>query len=105
VLAREPLLVAAALLAMSMALLGTWGALYAYTPELYPTELRATGMGLAGAMARLGGLLAPSAVGLLVAAGFAAAIGLFAVLLALAALAVSGIDAETKGQPLDRAVL
>ena len=31
----------------------------AFTPELYPTTLRASGMGIAGAMARLGGLFAP----------------------------------------------
>jgi putative MFS transporter len=101
IIAGQPLLIAAALLAMSFALLGTWGALYAYTPELYPTELRATGMGLSGAMARFGGLLAPSAVALIVGAGFEAAIGLFAGLLLIAALAVSRIDVETKGQPLD----
>jgi putative MFS transporter len=101
IIAGQPLLIAAALLAMSFALLGTWGALYAYTPELYPTELRATGMGLSGAMARFGGLLAPSAVALIVGAGFEAAIGLFAALLLVAALAVSRIDVETKGQPLD----
>jgi MFS transporter, putative metabolite:H+ symporter len=100
VLAGEPLWIAAALLGMSFALLGTWGALYAYTPELYPTELRATGMGLAGAMARVGGLLAPSAIALVVGAGFGTAMGLFAALLAVAALAVSRIDVETKGQPL-----
>jgi putative MFS transporter len=41
-------MVGASLLIMSFALLGTWGALYAYTPELYPTGVRATGMGAAG---------------------------------------------------------
>ena len=46
--AGQPLLIGAALLGMSFALLGTWGALYAYTPELYPTELRATGMAWPG---------------------------------------------------------
>ena len=101
VLAGEPVWIAAALLAMSFALLGTWGALYAYTPELYPTELRATGMGAAGAMARVGGLLAPSAIALIIGVGFGTVIGLFAALLAVAALAVSQIDVETKGQPLD----
>lgn len=99
--AGEPRWIGAALLVMSFALLGTWGALYAYTPELYPTELRATGMGVAGAMARVGGLLAPSAIALVVGAGFATAIALFAVLLALAAVAVSQIETETKGRPLD----
>jgi putative MFS transporter len=101
VMAGEPLLIGAALLAMSFALLGTWGALYAYTPELYPTELRATGMGVAGAMARLGGLLAPSAIALIIGAGFGIVIGLLAALLVAAALAVSRIDVETRGQPLD----
>src|SRR6478736_3828589 len=66
--------IGASILLMSFALLGTWGALYAFTPELYPTELRGTGMGVAGAMARLGGLLAPSAVALVIAQSFATAI-------------------------------
>ena len=103
VLTDAPPLIAAALLLMSFALLGTWGGLYAYTPELYPTALRATGMGVAGAVARLGGLLAPSAVALLVGADFAVAIGLFAALLLLAALAVSRIEVETRGRPLGEA--
>ena len=100
VLTDAPTLIAASLLLMSFALLGTWGGLYAYTPELYPTALRATGMGIAGAVARLGGLLAPSAVALVVGADFALAIGLFAALLLVAALAVSRIEVETKGRPL-----
>jgi putative MFS transporter len=103
--AGQPLLIGAALLGMSFALLGTWGALYAYTPELYPTALRATGMGMAGAMARFGGLLAPSAVALVVGAGFEAAIGLFAALLLVSALAISRIDMETRGRPLDAGAL
>jgi putative MFS transporter len=96
VIASEPILIGAAILLMSFALLGTWGALYAFTPELYPTASRATGMGAAGAMARLGGLLAPSAVALIVAQSFVAAIGLFAVLLVLGAIAAAFIDAETR---------
>lgn len=100
VIAEQPAWVAAALLAMSFALLGTWGGLYAYTPELYPTGLRATGMGMAGAMARIGGLLAPSAVGLMIGTAFELTIGLFAVLLLLAAVAVGLIEIETKGKPL-----
>jgi MFS transporter, putative metabolite:H+ symporter len=32
---------------MSFFTLGAWGALYAYTPEAYPTNLRGTGMGAA----------------------------------------------------------
>jgi len=93
-------MVAAALLLMSFALLGTWGGLYAYTPELYPTGKRATGMGTAGAMARLGALLAPSALGLLFVKSFAGTIGFFAVLLLIAAVATAFIDVETRARAL-----
>ena len=54
-------------------------------------------------MARLGGLLAPSAIALIVGADFALAIGLFAALLLVAAVAVSRIALETQGRPLDAA--
>ena len=101
VVAGGPAMIGASLLLMSFALLGTWGALYAYTPELYPTEARATGMGAAGGMARLGGLLAPSLIGLLIAQGFNLAIGVFAGLLILAALAAGLINAETRQAALD----
>ena len=95
-LASAGAMIAASLLIMSFALLGTWGALYAFTPELYPTESRATGMGAAGAMARLGGLLAPSLLGYAIVQGFGVAIGIFAGLLVLAAIAATMINAETR---------
>lgn len=46
--------------------LGAWGALYAYTPEQYPTEIRGTGVGMATAFGRIGGILGPLLVGYLV---------------------------------------
>ncbi|WEK50912.1 MAG: MFS transporter [Candidatus Kaistia colombiensis] len=96
----DPTAVGAAMMLMSFALLGTWGALYAFTPELYPTALRASGMGLAGAMARLGGLLAPTVVGAVVTYSFNVALGLFAAILLLGAIATAAIDVETKQKPL-----
>ncbi|WP_062015258.1 MFS transporter [Aureimonas sp. AU4] len=93
-------LVAASTLLMSFALLGTWGALYAWTPELYPTHLRATGMGAAGAVARLGGLLAPSLLAPLAAQSFAGALGLYAAFLVAAAVAALSLKAETRGAAL-----
>ena len=83
-----------------LALLGTWGALYAFTPELYPTRLRGTGMGTASAMARLGGILAPSLLAVVFARGFGVAIGVFAVLLLLAAAALLLVRAETRDQAI-----
>ncbi|WP_246448947.1 MFS transporter [Paracoccus amoyensis] len=92
--------VAFALILMSFALLGTWGALYAFTPELYPTHLRGTGMGTASAMARLGGILAPSLLGFVFAKGFGFAIGAFALLLLLAAAALLMVKTETRDQAI-----
>jgi len=101
VLAGTGSLVGGAILLMSFSLLGTWGALYAFTPELYPTASRATGMGAAGSAARLGGLLAPSIMGLVFVQDFSMAIALFAGLLVIAAGAALFVDAETRQAALD----
>ncbi|MFV2088196.1 MFS transporter [Micromonospora sp. LOL_021] len=42
---------------------GVYAAIYAYTPELYPTAIRARGMGTASAIGRLGGISAPILIG------------------------------------------
>jgi hypothetical protein len=41
------------------AIYGSFAAVYVYTPEVYPTSLRGTGMGSACAVARVGGVLTP----------------------------------------------
>lgn len=60
----DQLLLAGALL--SFFNLGAWGALYAYTPEQYDTQIRATGTGMAAAIGRVGGIAGPLMVGYLV---------------------------------------
>lgn len=99
-IAGNSFLVGFSILVMSFALLGTWGALYAFTPELYPTALRGSGMGAAGAMARLGGLLAPSVLAWVISQSFIIAVGMFAALLLLAAIIAFFINVETKQQAL-----
>lgn len=49
--------------------LGAWGALYAVTPEIYPTVLRGTGAGWAAGFGRIASIIAPLAVPPLMAAG------------------------------------
>jgi putative MFS transporter len=49
-------------MALSFANLGAWGALYAVTPELYPTRLRGTGAGWAAGVGRLASIVAPLSV-------------------------------------------
>lgn len=50
--------------------LGAWGALYAYTPEQYPSIIRGTGAGMAAAAGRIGGIFGPLLVGSLLTAGY-----------------------------------
>lgn len=94
-------IVVAATLLLSFALLGTWGAIYAFTPEIYPTTLRASGMGMAGSVARFGGLLAPSIVAPLMTSNFGFALGVISGLLVVAAVSVWLINAESKDRALE----
>ncbi|MDQ0725476.1 putative MFS transporter [Microbacterium sp. W4I20] len=62
-----------AIIASGMALsffnLGAWGALYAVTPETYPTSLRGTGAGWAAGVGRIASIVAPLTVPVLLVAG------------------------------------
>ncbi len=100
-LGTDPALVVGSTLLMSFSLLGTWGALYAFTPEVYPTNLRASGMGMAGAIARLGGLLAPSIIAPVMTTHFTAALIMLSSMLVIAALAIKMVDVESKDRALD----
>ncbi|MBD0380233.1 MFS transporter [Paenibacillus sedimenti] len=79
--------------------LGAWGALYAYTPELYPTSVRSTGVGLAAAFGRIGGIIGPYLVGILVARGVVMSVifMVFFVAIVIGALVVLFFGKETKG--------
>jgi putative MFS transporter len=65
-LAATPLAVVLSAVCFSFFALGAWGALYAYTPEAYPTAIRTTGIGAASGWTRVAGAIAPS-IGMLVA--------------------------------------
>ena len=51
---------------MSFFNLGAWGVLYTYTPELYPTSIRALGSGWAAGFGRMGSMIAPAMVGMMI---------------------------------------
>ncbi|WP_123041500.1 MFS transporter [Cohnella candidum] len=84
--------------------LGAWGAMYAYTPELYPTAIRSTGVGMAASFGRLGGVIGPYLVGMLAARevpiGSIFAVFFAAILIGAAAVFFWG--QETKGLDPDR---
>jgi putative MFS transporter len=94
-------LVVGSTLLMSFALLGTWGALYAFTPEVYPTDLRASGMGMAGAVARFGGLFAPAIVAPVMATRFTLSLAMLAAFLLVAAVAILCVDVESRKRVLE----
>ncbi|MBJ8104236.1 MULTISPECIES: MFS transporter [Bacillus cereus group] len=82
--------------------LGAWGALYAYTPEQYPTVIRGTGAGMAAAFGRIGGILGPLLVGYLVAsqASLSLIFTIFCGSILIGTLAVIILGQETKQQEL-----
>jgi putative MFS transporter len=87
--------------ALSFFNLGAWGALYAVTPEVYPTPLRATGAGSAAAFGRIASILAPLSVPWLKSAGGTGLVfGVFGAAFVLAALAALGLP-EWRGRTLE----
>ena len=77
------------------------GRLYAVTPEMYPTSLRATGSGWAAGAGRIASIVAPLTVPLMLALGGTPALfGLFAVFFAVAATAAWGL-VDRRGRALD----
>ncbi len=87
---------------MSFFTLGAWGALYAYTPEAYPTNLRGTGMGAASGMTRIAGALAPSLGAALMGGALALVlpVTIFAIAFVVAGVAALALPVETTQQPL-----
>ncbi len=100
-LGTDPVIVVGSTLLMSFSLLGTWGALYAFTPEVYPTSLRASGMGMAGAMARFGGLFAPMIIAPIMATHFTLALAVLSAMLLAGAVAIWAVDVESRNRALD----
>ncbi|KTR86446.1 MFS transporter [Leucobacter chromiiresistens] len=95
----------AAIIASGMALsffnLGAWGALYAVTPEIYPTSSRATGAGWAAGVGRIASIVAPLLVPVLLAAGGPGlTFSVFAVFFIVAAGAAWGL-VDRRGTALD----
>lgn len=89
--------------AMSFFNLGAWGVIYTYTPELYPTAIRALGSGWAAGFGRIGGMLAPMLVGVLLAHG--APISLiflmFASVFVVISIVVLSLGIESKKKSLE----
>ncbi|CAB0778989.1 MFS transporter [Corynebacterium diphtheriae] len=80
--------------------LGAWGALYAISPELYPSQIRGTGTGSAAGFGRIASIIAPLIVPPIVAvAGTPALFALFGAAFLAAAIAAFTLP-EQRGKAL-----
>jgi len=82
---------------------GTYAGIYVFTPELYPTSIRSTGMGVASSFGRVGGLAAPLIIGFTYARiGFVGVFTITTIVLILGALAVAIMGRSTTGKNLEQ---
>lgn len=100
-LAVSPAGIVGAALVLSFFALGAWGALYAYTPEAYPTVIRTTGIGSASGMTRIAGVIAPFVGALLSGQNLVTALLVFGAAYGVAALSAFLLPHETWGTVLE----
>ncbi len=72
-----------------------------YTPELYPTRVRALGVGTATAWLRFASIIGPTAVGFMIAGGLSSVFLWFGVVAAIGAVITALFAIETKGRVLE----
>lgn len=98
----DPVLITVAGATLSFFLNGVYAGLYAYTPEVFPTFIRATGAGLASAFGRIGSITAPTIIGVTAASwGFAGVFGLTTAVLAVGVAATLLFAVSTRGRSLE----
>ncbi len=88
--------------ALSLFMSAAYGGIYAYTPEVFPTDIRTTGVGTASAIGRLGAIASPILVGAIFPRfGFLGVFGMTTLVLLLGAAAVLLLGLPTTGRTLE----
>lgn len=82
---------------------GVAGCMFTYICELYPTQFRATGSGIATAWQRIGGIIAPSVLGVVIAANGSTfdSFLVLGIILLIGGVAAVSLMYETKGKTLE----
>jgi MFS transporter, putative metabolite:H+ symporter len=94
--------IAVAGICLSFFMNGTFGGIYAYTPEIFPTHLRATGVGTSSSFGRIGAIIAPIMVGMIYPVlGFAGVFGITTCVLLVGAVTVMIFGVPTRGLALE----
>lgn len=100
--AADPVTVTWAGVTLSFFLNGTYAGLYAYTPEVFPTWLRATGVGMSSSFGRIGSITAPIIIGAFAAQwGFAGVFGMTTTVLAIGVICTLLFAVRTAGRSLE----
>ncbi|XP_012498222.1 PREDICTED: putative transporter SVOPL [Propithecus coquereli] len=76
--------------------------IYIYTAEVYPTTMRALGMGTSGSLCRIGAMVAPFISQVLMSASFLGALCLFSSVCVICAISAFTLPIETKGRALQQ---
>lgn len=79
---------------------GAFQGAYVYTPEVYPTSMRAIGLGACSAMARIGAIITPFVSQVLLKISGHLAVSIYGVLGLLGGLAAFLLPIETKGREM-----
>lgn len=101
--AGEIVVLFASLAFVSFFNLGAWGAVYAYTPELFPTQYRATGFGMGETVGKITAIFASPLFFVIYTAtgGVLVPLAVIAVVMAVGGLFLAGVGPETKGQTFE----
>uniref|UniRef100_A0A8C2SB74 Major facilitator superfamily (MFS) profile domain-containing protein n=1 Tax=Capra hircus TaxID=9925 RepID=A0A8C2SB74_CAPHI len=76
--------------------------IYIYTAEVYPTTMRALGLGTSGSLCRIGAMVAPFISQVLMSASFLGALCLFSSVCVVCAISAFTLPIETKGRALQQ---
>ncbi|XP_029455626.1 putative transporter SVOPL [Rhinatrema bivittatum] len=76
--------------------------IYIYTAEVYPTVMRAVGMGASGSLCRVGAMTAPFIAQVLMSTSMVGALCLFAIVCFICAISAITLPIETKGRALQQ---
>ena len=79
---------------------GAFQSTYVYTPEYYPTAMRAIGLGSCSAMARVGAIATPFIAQILLKVSPHLTLSIYGVVALLASIAAMSLPVETKGRML-----
>lgn len=79
---------------------GAFQGFYVYTPEVYPTVIRALALGCCSAMARIGAMVTPFISQVLLRVSLRLALGVYGVMSLVCVVFTLMLPIETKGRPM-----